>query len=131
MKITEPIRFLSWEEMERIHTTAKQILEKVGVKVLSHQALDYLKDYGCKIDRENMLVRFPEEVVEISVARMRKQYSDPNRLPRKMAVRYSQIKFTSERFSVHPDFSLSTGGFCCFTTGMDGRKREAALADTR
>ena len=131
MKMIEPIRFLSWDEMEKIHSTAKQILEKAGMKILSHAALDYLENYGCKIDRDNMLAYFPEEVVEGSVARLRKQYSDPDRLPRRMSVRYSQIRFTSERFSIHPDFSLSTGGFCRFTTGMDGKKREATLSDTR
>ncbi len=131
MKLLEPIRFLSWTEMEKIHTTAKQILEKAGVKILSHKALDYLKNYGCKIDRGIMIAYFPEEVVENSVTRMRKQYSNPDRLPKRMSVRYSQIKFTSENFSVHPDFSLSTGGFCCFTTGLDGMRRNATLSDTR
>lgn len=30
MKLIEPLRFLSREDMEKIHTTAKRILEKVG-----------------------------------------------------------------------------------------------------
>ncbi|MDP8219588.1 MAG: trimethylamine methyltransferase family protein [Candidatus Theseobacter exili] len=131
MKTIEPVRFLSYEEMERIHAAAKIILEKKGIKILSHKALDYLNTYGCKIDRAKMIAYFPEEIIEKSVKHLKKQYSVAKRLPEKMSVRYSQIKFTSEKFSVHPDFSLNTGGFCCFTTGIDGKKRNATLSDTR
>ena len=131
VKTLEPIRFLSWEEMQRIHDAAKQILEEVGMEIRSHRALDYLADAGCRIDRNRWRVTFPEEYVEACVARMRKQFADPERVPRRMSVRYAHVRFSSEKLQIHPDFSLSAGGFCCFTTGLDGRKRRATMEDVR
>jgi trimethylamine--corrinoid protein Co-methyltransferase len=131
VKKIEPLRLLSPQEMERIHGAAKQVLEKVGIKIGSRRALDHMAAYGCKVDHDTGLVRIPEEVTERCVGRMRRQYSDPDRLPRRMSVRYSQIRFTSEEHRVHPDFALSTGGFCVFTTGLDGVRRRANIADTR
>jgi trimethylamine--corrinoid protein Co-methyltransferase len=131
MKTIEPIRFLSLNEMQQIHDAAKRVLEDVGIEIGSQQALDYLADAGCKVDRDKRLVHFPEDLVEACVQRMREQYADPDRLPRRMSVRYSQVRFSSEKPRVHPDFSLNTGGFCCFTTGLDGAKRSATMEDVR
>ncbi len=134
MSHVEPIRFLSPGQMQRIHEAAKRVLERVGVRIGSEQALDYLAAAGCRVERAGGaagLVRFPEAVVEGCVGRMRRQYADPDRLPKRMSVRYSQVRFSSEKLQVHPDFSLSAGGFCCFTTGSDGRKRPANIEDTR
>ncbi|MFO7898430.1 MAG: trimethylamine methyltransferase family protein [Planctomycetota bacterium] len=131
MHSIEPIRFLSQGEMRRIHEGAKSVLEKTGVRVGSQRARDYLRDAGCKVDNDSGVVRFPEWHVEECVDRMRRQFADPDRLPNRMSVRYSQVRFTSDELRVHPDFSVSTGGFCCFTTGRDGTKREATMADVR
>ena len=127
----EPIRFLSTADMQKIHDTAKRVLERTGMEVESPQARDYLRKAGCQVDHDTRRVRFPESVVEHSVATMRRQYADPHRLAKRMSVRYSQIRFCSQKLSVHPDFSLNTGGFCVFTTGLDGRKHAATLADAR
>ena len=131
MQIIEPIRFLSQDEMQRIHNAAKRVLEQVGVKVGSRRARDYLDGYGCNVDNDSGVVKFPEAIVEACVDRMRRQFADPDRLPSRMSVRYSQVRFTSEKLQVHPDFSLSAGGFCCFTTGRDGVKRTANIDDVR
>jgi len=127
----EPIRFLSPDQMLRIHQAAKSVLEKVGVKIGSQKARDYVRDGGCHVDNDSGIVKFPESVVEACVDRMRRQFADPDRLPNRMSVRYSQVRFTSEELRVHPDFSLSTGGFCCFTTGRDRAKRLATMDDVR
>lgn len=131
MQRIEPLRFLSPEEMQRIHEAAKTVLEKVGIKIGSKRALSHLAAYGCKVEGDSGLVKVPEDVTEKCVARMREQFADPERLPKRMSVRYSQIRFTSSEHKVHPDFSLSAGGFCVFTTGLDGQKRRATIEDTR
>jgi trimethylamine--corrinoid protein Co-methyltransferase len=131
MSPLEPIRFLSTQQMQRIHEAAKTVLERTGVRVGSPRARDSLRNYGCAVNHDTGVVRFPEAVVEACVDRMRMQFADPNRLPERMSVRYSQVRFSSEAHRVHPDFSLSTGGFCCFTTGRDGVKRPATMEDVR
>lgn len=131
MRSIEPIRFLSLDDMQKIHDAAKRILGTVGVEIGSEQARDYLASVGCRLTCDRQRVYFPEDVVEGCVQRMRRQFADPERLPRRMSVRYSQIRFSSEKLRVHPEFSLSAGGFCCFTTGLEGRKRRATMEDVR
>lgn len=127
----EPIRFLSSADMQKIHNAAKRILERTGMQVESPQARDYFREAGCKVDNDTRRVRFPESLVEQSVTVMRRQFANPDRLPNRLSVRYSQVRFTSQKLAVHPDFSLNTGGFCVFTTGLEGQKRRATLADAR
>ncbi len=117
--------------MLKIHNAAKTILERVGMKIGSRQARDYLADAGCHVNHSTQMVVFPEEVLENAVRRMRSQFADPSRLPRRMSVRYSQILFSSQKPRVHADFSLSAGGFCVFTTGLEGKKRLATINDVR
>jgi len=48
-----------------------------------------------------------------------------------MSVRYSQVRFDRKPFRVHEDFSVSTGGFCCFIFDLEGKRRNATLEDVR
>jgi trimethylamine--corrinoid protein Co-methyltransferase len=58
------ISVLSQEEKEQIHCRALDVLETVGVKFNSHQALDVLEAGGCLVDREELSARIPSHVVE-------------------------------------------------------------------
>jgi len=130
-RLTEPIRYLDTEEMGLIHATALRILDEVGMRVASHEALDYLEAYGCRVDRDAMVVRFPQDVTQGAVDRMRQEYADPQRIPQKMAVRYSQIYFSTMPHRVHTDFTTNTGGFCVFIYDLDGVRRPATMEDVR
>lgn len=130
-KIRTPIRLLEPDEMERIHGAAVTILERVGMEIRHHEALERLEGYGCRVDHDAFRVRFPEDVTESAVARMRTAYADPERLPQRMAVRYSHIRFRTEPHHVYPDFTVSTGGFCCFIYDLAGKRRPAGRADVR
>ncbi len=48
-----------------------------------------------------------------------------------MAVRYSQVRFDTQPFRVHDEFSVNAGGFCCFTCDLDDQQRNATLEDVR
>jgi trimethylamine--corrinoid protein Co-methyltransferase len=127
----EPIRFLSHDEMNAIHLSALRILECTGMRVDHVQALEYLRTAGCRVDMDRRIVKFPQGVVESALARMRRNFQDPNRWPKQMAVRYSQVRFETQPFRVHDDFSVSAGGFCCFVCDLDGQRRNATLKDVR
>ncbi len=127
----EPIRYLTQPEMARIHQAALRILAHTGVWVDHLKALDYLREAGCRADFDRKVVRFPEEVVEAAVTRMKKSFADPNRWPRRMSVRYSQVRFEAQPFKVHEDFSVSSGGFCCYVWDLEGERRSATLSDVR
>jgi trimethylamine--corrinoid protein Co-methyltransferase len=127
----QPLRYLDRGEMERIHRAALQILEKTGMWVDHMRALELLRAAGCRVDMDRRRVRFPAEVVEAAVARLRRRFARPGNRPRRMSVRYSQVRFDRQPFRIHGDFSVSAGGFCCFVWDLDGQRRPATLADAR
>jgi trimethylamine--corrinoid protein Co-methyltransferase len=56
-------RFLSAEEIERVHRESLKILSQVGVKTDSLCCLDMLEKHGGRVDREAGMVRLSEEMV--------------------------------------------------------------------
>ena len=62
-----PITILSKNQIEEIHEATIKILENTGVKVLSQQALDILKDAKCKIESNKAFIH--AEVVEDALKR--------------------------------------------------------------
>lgn len=127
----EPIRYLSRNEMDTIHQSALRILERTGMWVDHPKALEYLRAAGCRVDMDRRTVKFPAEVVEAAVARMRRNFQTPSRQPTRMSVRYSQVQFDAQPFRVHEDFTVSAGGFCVFICDLDGQRRRATLQDVR
>ncbi|MCD6123141.1 MAG: trimethylamine methyltransferase family protein, partial [Spirochaetales bacterium] len=125
----EPMRILSWNDMETIHNCTLDILENIGMKFYSIEALNYLKKAGCTVDEVSFKVRFPREVVNNAVESMRTAYSNPNRIPEKMAVRYSYIRFKKGPYKVHADFTTSAGGFCPFIYNLENNRRYASFDD--
>ncbi len=55
---------LSSNEIEKIDSASKEILEETGVKVLSEKVLDIYKKGGAKVDYENKIVKIPEKIVD-------------------------------------------------------------------
>ena len=130
-QIRKPIEFLSPDEMQRIHGAAVEILEKTGMTVDHDEALTLLRELGCRVDRRKRHVWFPAAVTEGAVAKMRAAYADPARMPARMSVRYSHIRFRTEPPRVYDNFSVSTGGFCLFIYDLEGRRRPAMMKDVR
>ncbi len=127
--LLEPIRVLTWDEMEKIHSAALTILEEVGIKIDSEKAHDYLKKAGCITDRTSMVVKCPGKIVQRHVDKMRRDYDNPRRIPERMSVRYSHIRFLRTPHKIHPDFTASAGGFCCYIFDLDGNRRSPRMDD--
>lgn len=127
----QPFRFLDRNQMEKIHQAALFILEKTGMRVEHQKALEYLRQAGCRVDMDRRLVKFPEAVVEAAIKKMRANFARHDRWPKRMSVRYSQVRFDSLPFQVHNDFSVSAGGFCCFIWDFEGKRRPATMADVK
>ena len=58
------IEILSRDEIERVHLTVLQILEKVGVRIHNEQALSLLKDAGAEVDEKTHRVYIPPYLLE-------------------------------------------------------------------
>jgi trimethylamine--corrinoid protein Co-methyltransferase len=127
----QPFRFLDHNQMGKIHKAALHILEKTGMRVEHRKALEYLRQAGCRVDMDRRLVQFPEEVVEKAVDKMKANFAKKDRWPKRMSVRYSQVRFDAQPFRVHEDFSVSSGGFCCFIWDIDGKRRRANMEDVK
>ena len=129
--LREPIRALTADGMERIHQAALDILQDVGMRIESERALSLLRAAGCQTDDAGYVAKFPRKIVQACVDRMKRHYADPARVPERMTVRYSHIRFRAEPHRVHADFTASAGGFSPLILDLDGRRRLATLDDVR
>ncbi|MCJ7574100.1 trimethylamine methyltransferase family protein, partial [Candidatus Bathyarchaeota archaeon] len=59
---TGRLRFLPEEEVEAIHASSLEVLERTGILVKNADALEILRDAGCTIDSQ--LVHIPSSLVE-------------------------------------------------------------------
>jgi trimethylamine--corrinoid protein Co-methyltransferase len=65
--ITNPrlhLSVLSPQDVQRIHTATLDVIESVGVRFPSPQALDIWETHGATVDRETMVVRAPGHLIE-------------------------------------------------------------------
>ncbi|NJD60783.1 MAG: hypothetical protein FIA98_15425, partial [Anaerolineae bacterium] len=65
--ITNPklnLDILSPEEIQRTHTATLDVIETVGVRFPSKQALDIWEDNGAQVDRDTSVVKVPGKVIE-------------------------------------------------------------------
>ena len=60
----KPLETISEDEIERIHAATINVLEETGIKIDNKWALDLLNKNGCIVDFENMIARFPQELIE-------------------------------------------------------------------
>ncbi len=124
----DPIRILKAAQMEQIDEAAQSILEQTGIRIDSAEALAYLDRFGCQVDSATNLVRIPRAVSRQAIAKMQQDYRGEGR-PERMPVRFSHVRFRPVPYQVHTDFTVSTGGFCCFLADLDGNRRTATRRD--
>ncbi len=60
----KPLETIGEDEIERIHGATINVLKETGIKIDSKWALDLLDKNGCIVDLENMIARFPQELIE-------------------------------------------------------------------
>jgi len=58
------VKVLSDEEIDDIHQASLTTLEKVGVRIPHKRILSMMRDFGCEVDKERELVRFPSSMIE-------------------------------------------------------------------
>ena len=71
----KPIEVLDNKQIERIHSGALQILEKVGMRLRSETHLSYLQEQGFEVDKNNWTVRIPESLVTRYLKKLRRASS--------------------------------------------------------
>jgi trimethylamine--corrinoid protein Co-methyltransferase len=115
------LRFLSTEDLHRIHDAALQILERIGMLVDHAGAREMLDGEGAKVDAKTNRVRFPPDVVEAKLAQV----------PRRMAYHGRTEDFD---FVCEPDGDLYAqvgGGSIGYIDLDSGDHRRSRLDDLR
>ena len=59
-----PLELLTEEQVESIHRATLTVLSSTGVRFESERALALFESHGCRVDPNDMRVRFPEALVE-------------------------------------------------------------------
>jgi len=76
------INFLSQDELDAIHNASLEVLERTGIKVMSEQALDILKEAGAKVDYGRNHATIPATLVEEALRRAPKTITCAARNPK-------------------------------------------------
>lgn len=58
---------LSKKEVEEVYSTALQILETIGIRIMSQEALSLFEKAGAKVDFESQLAFIPAEIIEKAI----------------------------------------------------------------
>jgi trimethylamine--corrinoid protein Co-methyltransferase len=69
------LNVLTQGEVERIHMATLEVIESVGVRFPSNEALDILEAHGAQVDRESMVARIPGAVIEEYLAKAPPAYT--------------------------------------------------------
>lgn len=111
------IKPLSEEDLNRIHASALEILERVGVKIRHKAGLSLLKERGAAVDQEGEIVHIPSHLVEEALKSAPKQVSLRGR-DKKNSLSLSGCR-------VHLSNECAA-----FITDLEGRYREPGKKDT-
>jgi trimethylamine--corrinoid protein Co-methyltransferase len=72
--LTPHATMLSKQDKQTIHEKSLVLLQKVGVKFNSKKAIDILADAGCDVDKDELIARFPPEVIEQAIKSLPSQF---------------------------------------------------------
>ena len=108
---------LSKYEVQLLHQSALNILEKTGVAIHSTKALDLLEESGAKVDRSMPRAWLPKRMVEDAIA------SAPSKV--ELFGRKPEHHLTLEKKHVY----LGTGGTTINVLDLDGVKRKSSVLD--
>ena len=73
--MTIQMRLLGKEEKERIHGRALDLLQEVGIRFGTMQALEILADAGCDVDRDELSATIPPHLVERALQSAPRQFT--------------------------------------------------------
>jgi len=125
------MRVLTDDEMKALHDTALRILSEVGMRIGYAEALDYLDGAGCKVEKNSHIARFPPDLVQKTVERMRKQFAGEPRYEERIPMRYTAMYFSTFARCVRSDYDANTGGFVPYVLPLEGERRRADMQDVR
>ena len=105
----KPLKLITEEEVDSIHTASLEILKNTGVKFDSKWALDFFKKNDCAVDFENKIVKFPEGLVEECIRKAPSTYTCKAREEKYDMVYNKDIVYFQDAPAMHTfDFKTQT-----------------------
>ncbi len=105
------------DDINRIHTAVLEVLSEVGVKVNCLEALQIMRDCGCMVDFDSMIVRTPEHVLKKCLATVPSAFT-----------LYGRDPAWDVRVDMRNVYTIG-GSSALFVLGSDGIRRPALLKD--
>lgn len=113
------VRFLSKEDMQKIHEQALRVLEDTGIGVESDAALQMLGDAGADVDEKTQTAKIPTDLVEQALEKLPRRITLAGRNPERDLVLEPGGKMRSR----------NAGGLTQIQELETGEIRDALLAD--
>ena len=66
-------KIMSEKDIKKLHSTALDVLDTIGLKVHSEKVRKMLAEAGAKVDNGTMMVRFPSSLIEESIKKAPKK----------------------------------------------------------
>ena len=115
--IGAPFEILSRDDLDKIHGATMEVLQRLGIKVLEHNALDLFDDAGADVDKKTRIVRIPESLVRESLKKAPSKF--------KMFGRDPDYTLDYSRNNIH----FGVAGCAVRVQDLDGRFRPGTIAD--
>ncbi len=74
IKAIPDVKFISDEDVEKIHRTSMRILEQIGITVYHDKILTLLQEGGAKVDRDKKTAKLSEAMVMDAAAKAKKDF---------------------------------------------------------
>ncbi len=78
-----PMELLDEERIEALHRNSMRILSEIGIRVMSEKAMALFEKAGAIVDRENLMIRIDESIVEAALATTPSSFTLTSRKPEK------------------------------------------------
>ena len=92
----KPLEILSEDQVEAIHSASQQILEEMGIEVMSDQALDLLAAAGAEVDRADNVVRFDRALIKELIGKAPSQVTvTPRNSDRRITLSGNNVNFST------------------------------------
>ena len=101
-KNQKPYEFLTENEIERIVTSAVQVLHETGMVVDHQPARKLLQEAGCEVDHQTKRVHFPPELIQTSVDQCPAEFAQKARNP-ELSLRFDR---ETVYFGAFPGFTF-------------------------
>ena len=81
-----PMELLNSDHLDQLHKTSLRILSEAGIRVMSDKVLDIFEAAGAIIDRDEMLIRIDESIVDAALATVPSKFTLTSRNPEKQII---------------------------------------------